>query len=347
LIGSAILATWFPEAASTHAAGVDGPFYWIYIAGVLALFLFVGLAAIFLRIFRRQDRDQLGAETGKLNPVFLGLWALGALGLAVFAFVAGFPGFIDQTAAPFGAYGIDVTARQWGWDFVYPNGHVTDTLHVATGHPVHLTLNTEDVEHGLSIPAMRVNQAIVPGRQSEVWFEATAPGSYQLRGSVFDGDGFIDMNSALIVHEPAAFVAWMNEVSDIFKGRTLPEVGELLYTRLGCMACHTTTGHKLVGPTFKDMYGFEFDTVEGTRITVDDAYIRESILDPNVSVIAGYQPVMTPFAGLVTDQEIEAITAWLKTLSSKGGEPGVEAGAEESTETENTESGDATGQEEN
>ena len=84
-----------------------------------------------------------------------------------------------------------------------------------------------------------------------------------------------------------------------------------------CMACHTTTGHKLVGPTFKDMYGFEFDTVEGTRITVDDAYIRESILTPNVSVIAGYQPVMTPFAGLVTDQEIEAITAWLKTLFSK------------------------------
>jgi len=319
LIGSAILATWFPEAASTHAAGVDEPFYWIYIAAVLALFLFVGLGGTYLWIFRRQDRNQLGAVTGRLNPIFLGLWVLGALGLGIFAFVAGFPGFMDQNEAPYGAYGIDVTARQWGWDFTYPNGHVADTLHVAMGHPVHLTLNSEDVEHGLSIPAMRVNQAIVPDEQSEIWFEATEPGAYQLRGSIFDGDGFIDMNSALIVHEPADFVAWMDEVSDIFKGRTMPEVGELLYTRLGCMACHTTTGHKLVGPSFLDMYGFEFDTVEGKRITVDDAYIRESILDPNVSVIAGYQPVMTPFAGLVTDQEIEAITAWLKTLSSKGG----------------------------
>ncbi|MEN8008448.1 MAG: cytochrome c oxidase subunit II [Candidatus Krumholzibacteriota bacterium] len=335
MIGSAILATWFPEAASTHAAGVDEPFYWIYIAAVLALFLFVGLAAIFLWIFRRQDRNQLGAETGRLNPVFLGLWILGALGLAVFAFVAGFPGFIDQNAAPYGAYGIDVTARQWGWDFVYPNGHVADTLHVATGTPVHLTLGTEDVEHGLSIPAMRVNQAVIPGSQSETWFEATTAGTYQLRGSIFDGDGFSSMNSALVVHEPQDFVAWMNEVSDIFKGRTMPEVGELLYTRLGCMACHTTNGQKLVGPTFLDMYGFEFDTVEGTRITVDDAYIRESILEPNVSVIAGFQPVMTPFAGLVTDQEIEAITAWLKTLSSKGGDG------------DNTESGEAAGQEEN
>ena len=324
MIGSAILATWFPEAASTHSAGVDGPFNWIYIVAVLALFLFVGLAGVYLWIFRRQDRDQLGAMTGRLNPVFLGLWVLGALGLAVFAFVAGFPGFIDQNVAPYGAYGINVTARQWGWDFVYPNGHVADTLHVAVGHPIHMTLNTEDVEHGLSIPAMRVNQAIVPGRSSETWFEATIPGTYSLRGSIFDGDGFIDMNSALVVHEPEDFVAWMNEVSDIFKGRTLPEVGELLYTRLGCMACHTTTGEKLVGPTFKDMYGFEFDTVEGTRVTVDDAYIRESILSPNVSVIAGFQPVMTPFEGLVTDQEIEAITAWLKTLSSKGGDATVQ-----------------------
>ena len=348
MIGSPILATWFPDAASTHAAGVDGPFYWIYIAAVLALFLFAGLGGTYLWIFRRQDRNQLGAVTGPLNPIFLGLWVLGALGLAVFAFVVGFPGFIDQTVAPQGAYSIDVTARQWGWDFTYPNGHVADTLHVATGKPIHLTLNTEDVEHGISIPAMRVNQAIVPGSRSDAWFEATAAGSYKLHGSIFSGDGFTDMNSALVVHEPADFTTWLEGVSDIFQGRTYEEVGEILYTRLGCMACHTTTGHKLVGPTFLDMYGFEFDTVEGKRILVDDAYIRESILTPNVSVIAGYQPVMTPFEGLVTDQEIEAITAWLKTLSSKGGvEAGAEAGAEESPEVENTESGDAAGQEEN
>jgi cytochrome c oxidase subunit 2 len=129
-------------------------------------------------------------------------------------------------------------------------------------------------------------------------------------------------------------------ISDIFIGRTLPEVGELLYNRLGCKACHTTNGAKLVGPSFKDLYGFGFDTVQGVRITVDDAYVRESILTPNVSVVAGYQPVMTPFAGLVTDREIEAITAWLKTLSSKGG-------VEETVPAPDTEPGVQTGQEEN
>ena len=85
------------------------------------------------------------------------------------------------------------------------------------------------------------------------------------------------------------------------------------------MTCHTTDGSKLVGPSFKDVYGHEFDTVDGTRIVADDTYIRQSILDPNASVIAGFQPVMTPYAGIVSDREIEAITAWLKTLSSKGG----------------------------
>ena len=140
MIGSAILATWFPEAASTHAPGVDGPFYWIYILAVLALFLFVGLAVIFMRVYKREDDGAKGAAQGKINPVLLGLWVLAALGLGVFSFAVGFPGFLDQTVAPYGSYGIDVTARQWDWDFTYPNGHVADTLHVAADRPVSLTL---------------------------------------------------------------------------------------------------------------------------------------------------------------------------------------------------------------
>jgi cytochrome c oxidase subunit 2 len=127
------------------------------------------------------------------------------------------------------------------------------------------------------------------------------------------------MTTEMIALETPEFEKWLADVSDIFVGRTLPEVGELLYNRLGCKACHTIDGSKLVGPSFKNMYGYEFDTVEGVRITVDDAYVKESILTPNVSVIAGYQPVMTPYAGLVDDREIEAITAWLKTLSDRGG----------------------------
>jgi len=337
LIGSAILATWFPDAASTHAPGVDGPFYWIYILAVMALFLFAGLAVIYMRLYRRQDRNQLGAPVGRLNPVFLGVWVLSALALAVFAFVVGFPGFIDQTVAPYGSYGIEVTARQWSWDFTYPNGHVADTLHVAAGRPVRLDMNSEDVEHGLSIPAVRVNQAIIPGRASEAWFEATLPGTYDLHGSIFSGDSLTSMNSALVVHDNAEFLAWLDAVSDIFKGRTMVEVGELLYSRHGCAVCHTIDGTKLVGPSFLNMYGYEFDTVEGTRIKVDQVYVKESILTPNASVIAGFQPVMTPYEGVLDDREIEAITAWLDSMSDKGGDTAVSEAPADTTAVEQEE----------
>ncbi|MCP4573600.1 MAG: cytochrome c oxidase subunit II [bacterium] len=319
MTGSALLSTWFPEAASTHAASVDEPFYWIYFAAVCFLALFMGLVLIQLRVYRRQDRDQLGAVTGRPNPVFVTLWVAAAMGLALFGFITGLPGFINQTTPPWGAFEIDVTASQWAWEFTYPNGHVADTLHVPVGRPIRLNLGSTDVSHSLAVPALRVNKAAVPGREVQAWFEVTTPGTYALQSNTFSGDGFADMRSELVAHAPVDFGAWMEEVSDIFKGRTLVEVGELLYTRHGCAACHSVDGTKLVGPSFKDLYGYEFDTIEGARVLADDAYIRQSILEPNISVIAGYQPIMASFTGIIDDREIEAITAWFKTLSSKGG----------------------------
>ncbi len=318
MIGIAILATWFPEAASRHAARVDGAFYGVYFAAACALIFFVGLAVVQLRLYRRQDRNQQGAVTGRPNTILLAAWVLGAVGLALYAFVAGVPGFIDQGAEPYGAYEIDVTARQWGWNFTYPNGHVAAELHVPADRPVRLNLTTADVAHSLAVPALRINAAIVPGRETRAWFEATAAGKYDLQSNTFSGDGFADMKTALVVHDAAGFTAWLDEVSDIFKGRTMAEVGELLYTRHGCTACHSLDGSRLVGPSFKDLYGFEFDTEAGPRIVADDAYIRESIIEPNASVIKGFQPVMVSYNGVIDDKEIEAITAWLKTISSKG-----------------------------
>ena len=325
MIGTANISSWLPEAASTHARGVDTVFYGIYAAATIALLVGVGLAVVYFRLYKRQDKDQLGSVTGGPNRYLLTAWVLGALGLAWFTFTAGIPGFVAQSVAPYGAYRIDVTARQGGWDFAYPNGHVADTLTVQVGRPVMLAMTSADVSHSLSIPALRVNQAILPGRTSEAWFAATTPGIYDVHSNIYSGEGFTDMATNVVVLDAAGFASWLEDVEDIFAGRTLPEVGELLYTRLGCMACHTLTGDKLIGPSFKDLYGFEFTTLEGQAYTIDDAHVRESLLDPNVSVREGYQPVMTPFAGLVDDQEIEAITIWLKTLSSEGGTVEIES----------------------
>ncbi len=318
MIGSANLSAWFPEGASTHAMGVDEPFYGIYVAAVCALILTVGLAVIFLWTFLRKKNDPDQMPSTGSNKILLGVWVLGAVLMAGFAFQSGIPGFVDQNVAPYGAYQVGVTTHESGWDFTYPNGHVADTLRVQVGQPVQLTMTSADVSQNLSIPALRVQQAILPGRTTEAWFEATSEGAFPIFTGSFSAMTHDSLSTALMALSEADFAAWLATVEDIFAGRTMAEVGELLYTSQGCAVCHTLDGNQLVGPSFKNVYGFEFLTTDGQTVLADDAYIKESILTPNVSVIDGFQPVMTPYAGVLDDREIEAITAFLMTQSERG-----------------------------
>lgn len=319
MIASANSTAWFPAGASTHAASVDGVFTGIYIAAAVALVVVVGLAMVFLRMFGRRDGDPAQVPAGSNNVVLLGLFVLVAVALAGFAYVAGIPAFVDQQVAPYGAYTVNVTARQGAWDFTYPNGHVADTLRVEAGQPVKLVMTSEDVAQNLTIPALRLQQPIMPGRTSEAWFAARDTGDFAIHTGAFSAATQDSLTAVLMSMSTPAFQAWLASVEDIFKGRTLPEVGELLYVQQGCAVCHSLDGTKLVGPTFLNVYGYEFETTDGQTVLADDAYIKESILTPNVSVIAGYQPVMTPYAGKLDDREIEAITEFLKTLSDRGG----------------------------
>jgi len=314
-LGAGGLSAWFPPEASYHAFWLDKAFVGILWVAVFAMCLVVGLAMMYITQFRRSEDNRRYDLTGGVNPVLLGLWVLSAAGLAVFAFTADFCGFLDRNAPPYGASVIEVTARQWDWEFSYPDGHVADTLHVAMNQPVRLDLHSADVVHALSIPALRINQGILPGRTTRVWFEADMPDTFELRSSVYSGEWYADMHTALVVHRPEDYEAWLLAVGDIFAGRTMVEVGELLYNQKGCAACHSTDGSARVGPSFKDMYGNTFMTRAGVSVVVDEAYVEESILEPNVSVIAGFEPVMTPYAGSITDQEIEALTEWFKTMS--------------------------------
>jgi len=328
VIATAKISTWLPEAASAQAQHIDGPFYALYVLGAVAVILVAGLALTFVLQFRRRDEDAKGRTTVG-SPLLQGLFVAAALGLAVFAFVAGFPGFLDQTQAPFGAYAVAVTAGNDSLSFTYPNGHVADTLRVATGQPVLLTLNSSDVVHDLQVPALRVNQAIVPGRATTAWFTATAADTFTARSAVYGGGGQGALQTAVVTMARPDFDAWMLAATDIFAGRTMAEAGEFLYNSKGCKACHTIDGSKLVGPSFKDVYGHDVETRDNGVVKADDAYIRESILDPNAKVVAGFEPVMTPYAGRITDKEIDAVIAWLRTLSDKGGDVQGEAAQEE------------------
>ncbi len=324
LIGSANLSAWFPEWASTHAPDVDVPFYDIYVAAVCILILTVGLAVVFMRTFIRQQGDPQQVPATGTNKILLGVWVLGAIVLAGFAFQTGLAGFVGQNVAPYGADEVSVTAREGAWDFIYPDGHVADTLRVAVDRPVHLTLTTNDIAQNLSIPAMRVQQAILPGQITEAWFEAIRPGIFPIFTGSFSALTQDSLAAVVVALSAADFAAWQAAVGDIFAGRTMSEVGEMLYNQQGCKACHSLDGSKLVGPSLKNVYGFEFLTTTGETVLADEAYIKESILTPNASIIADFQPVMTPYAGVLGDQEIAALIEYLKTISDRGSHAGQE-----------------------
>ncbi len=325
------LATWLPRAASGNAGVVDGPFQNLYVITAFSVVLVTGLALVFIRTFGRQDEDQRGDEGSGFSRPLFGLWMLAALAMAVFSIASGLPGYVDSTVPPYGAVPVGVTARTGAFTFEYPGGNSVDTLHAAVGQPVVLTMESTDVVHGLSIPAMRLHQAIVPGRTSRAWFTPTLADTFALQDDIFSGDSLLVARTALVVQNQADYDAWMQSVADIFAGRTLPEVGELLYNRMGCKACHTINGAKLVGPSFLNVYGHQAKLRDGSTVLVDAEYIKESILYPNNKVVEGYEPVMTPFLGKLDDKEIGAIVEWLKTLSEHGGAAETGAAAADST----------------
>jgi len=318
LIGSAFLSTWFPVDASTHAEGVDSAFFGIGAVSIAILVVVVGLAIALMMSHLRKPGDPDRVPAGSLSKPLLGLWVLGALALIGFVFTVGVPGFLDQQVAPYGAYEITVNAREGAWGFTYPNGHESDTLRVSVNKPVRLTMTSADVAQTISVPELRLQQAILPGVMTHAWFETTQPGVFPIHTGAYSAATHDSLKTAVLSLTAAEFAAWMATVEDIFVGRTLAEVGELLYNRQGCAVCHSLDGSAIIGPTFQNVYGFEFLTTDGSTIVADDAYIKESILNPNASIIDGFLPVMTSYDGILGDREIEAITAFLKTLSERG-----------------------------
>lgn len=314
-MGSADLSAWFPEWASTFAPDVDMVFYDLYFIGLIVLILTVGLAATFMFSFRRSSGDPQQVPAGGLNKPLLGFWMLGALALGGFAFLTGLGAFVDRTIPPYGSYFINVATREGAWDFSYPGGYVADTLRVPTGKPVLLTLTSEDISRDLAIPAMRVRQAVLPGRKTETWFNAIRPGTFPLYSGTFSSVRHDSLPVAMIALSEPDFASWLASASDIFAGRTMPEVGNYLYVAQGCKACHSLDGSKLVGPSFKNLFGHDAVSTDGRTRKVDAEYVKESVLLPNAFVVEGYQGVMPSFSGKLDDKKIEAIAAFLDSLS--------------------------------
>jgi len=306
----------FPAQGSDIAPAVDQLFY--AITGISAFFfvLIVAVMTWFVLRYRRRPGHDVEPSPSHNTPLEI-LWSVLPAFILVGIFAAGFMIFLDMRRVPDGAYEIKVSARKWSWAFQYPNGLVIEDLHVPVGQPVRLVMTSQDVIHSLFVPAFRVKQDLVPGRYSDLWFRAVESGSYRLYCAEYCGQQHSNMTANVIVHAPGEFDLWLRTEADKLNNLPPAELGALLYRRQGCVQCHAIDGNTQgkAGPSFAKTFGTQQKLASGETITVDENYIRRSILEPLAQVRAGFQPVMPTYQGRLRDNEIDALIAYIKSLN--------------------------------
>jgi len=315
---------WMPVDASAGAPAVDRLFY--FILGVSALFfaLIVGLMIVFVVRFRRRGVGE--AEPSPTHNTWLEVtWSGIPLLLVIAIFAWGFKVYLDMNTPPANAYEVQVTGQKWKWLFTYPNGHVDENLHVPVDRPVKLVMTSEDVIHSFFVPAFRVKRDVVPGRYATLWFEATRVGEFQALCAEYCGTSHSDMLAQVVVHPPGGFERWLAEAADLTARMPPAEAGERLFRTRGCAQCHAMDGSVKIGPSLVGVVGRRVALRDGSTVVADENYVRESILEPQAKIAAGFEPVMPTFKGRLKDQEITALIAYLKAA---GGEADRQSGTE-------------------
>ncbi len=225
--------------------------------------------------------------------------------------------YFQERTPPTDSTEVYVVAKQWMWKLEHAEGQrEINELHVPVGRDVKLIMTSQDVIHSFFIPAFRIKQDVLPGRYTVEWFRATKPGVYHLFCAEYCGTQHSGMVGDIVVQEPAQYEAWMNGGST----GPLSATGEKVFSELGCATCHRndTQGR---GPNLQGVFGKPVQLEDGRTITADENYLRECILDPGAKRVKGFQPIMPTFRGLVSEEQVNALVAYIKSISpAKAGE---------------------------
>ncbi len=301
-----------PAAGSTVARDVDSLFLFLVALSAFFFLLIAGLTAVFVVRYRRGSRARRGLAPTHNTALEL-TWSLVPLALLIVIFFWGFHGYISAAVPPADALEIKVVAKKWLWQFEYPSGlRTVNEIRVPLGRPVRLVMISEDVIHSFYVPSFRIKQDVLPSRYTQLWFEATQPGVHRILCTEYCGRGHSDMLGVIQVVSDEEYRAWLESGGGLGEGMPPAEFGRLLYTRYGCETCHSLDGSRLEGPSFKGIFGKPVRLADGRTVTADENYIRRSILEPQADVVAGYQPVMPTFQGLLGEREINALIEFIK-----------------------------------
>ncbi len=298
--------------ASNFTEGVDLAFK--VILGI-SLFFLVGITTVMLYFVYRYNRKRHPAAVQfKDNNILEITWITIPLILVLLMFYYGYVAFSPMRNVPSDAIPITVIGKMWVWNFEYEGGKQSPVLVVPLNKAVKLNLHSEDVIHSLYIPAFRIKEDVVPGKKNYMWFIAQQLGEYDVLCTVYCGLRHSYMETKTKVVSEAEFAAWLKALPD----KTNEPEGLTILKKNACTGCHSIDGTKIVSASFKGLYGKTEKVMTDGRersVTVDDAYIKSSVYDPDKDILVGFQKgIMKPYKGIVTEDEVTKIIDYLKTI---------------------------------
>ena len=300
----------FPERASTMAGRVDALYFFLVGISVFFSLLIAGLIVFYAVRYRRRAADEVGANIHGSLLLEIG-WSAIPLLLTMVIFVWSASVFFAMASPPDDAISVYVVAKQWMWKIQHLDGQrEINELHVPVGRPVKLIMTSEDVIHDFFVPAFRVKADVLPGRYTTLWFEPTVPGRYHLFCAEYCGTKHSGMIGQIVVMEPSEYQTWLS--GGVPEG-SLASSGAKLFADLACNTCHRPDAQGR-GPVLEGLFGRTVDLQNGETVTVDEAYVRESILTPAAKITAGFQPIMPTFQGLVSEEQLLALVEYVKSL---------------------------------
>ena len=306
----------WPDRASTAAGNVDALFIFLIIVSGLMTGLIFTAVLYFAARYRRQ-RGVRAEQIEGSTPLEL-TWSVIPFFVFMAIFAWGAVVYFKSRTPPRDSTEVYVVAKQWMWKLEHAEGQrEINELHVPVGRDVKLIMTSQDVIHSFFVPAFRMKQDVLPGRYTVAWFRATKPGTYHLFCAEYCGTQHSGMIGDIVVMEPAQYEAWTSGSST----GPLSATGEKVFGELGCSTCHRADSQGR-GPNLQNVFGKPVELADGRTVMADENYVRECILDPGSRRVKGFQPIMPTFQGLVSEEQVNALVAYVKSLS-KAATPGT------------------------
>jgi cytochrome c oxidase subunit 2 len=301
----------FPAEASTISPYTDA-LYFFLLAMTLVGLLLVGVLVFGFSIRYRREKNPVATQV-EGSTLLEATWTIIPLAIFLVTFVWGALLYFRIYDPPANAMNIYVVGKQWMWKAEHPGGqHEINALHVPAGRPVQLTMISQDVFHSFSIPDFRVKREVIPGRYTTVWFQATTPGTYHIFCTQYCGTQHSGMIGEVTVLSPDDYQKWTQQSTS---GMSLAQNGERLFASMGCNACHSGNAAAR-GPNLAGVYGSKLTLTNGSQVLVNDAYLRDAILNPSQHITAGYAPIMPTYQGQISEDGLIDLVEYIKNMQS-------------------------------